>query len=103
MYAADLAIWLWTILFTAPAMEAFNVGSDRAISILELAHAVVAAIGSPASVRIAQQPILGARVQQYVPSIRKAEQKLGLKCKVSLEDAVRRTAAWHGHYPLYES
>jgi nucleoside-diphosphate-sugar epimerase len=99
MYAADLAIWLWTILFRAPAMEAFNVGSDRAISILELAHTVAAEIGSPANVRVAQHTVPGAKVQQYVPSIRKAKQKLGLKCEVSLEDAIHRTAAWHGHYP----
>jgi dTDP-glucose 4,6-dehydratase len=97
MYAADLAIWLWTILFRAPAMEAFNVGSDRAISILELAHAVTAAIGSTANVQVAQEAIPGARVQQYVPSIKKAEQQLGLKCEVSLEDAIRRTAAWHDY------
>jgi dTDP-glucose 4,6-dehydratase len=97
MYAADLAIWLWTILFRAPAMEAFNVGSDHAISILELAHAVKAAIGSKAQVRVAQEVVFGAPARQYVPSIKKAEQQLGLKCEVALEDAIRRTATWHGH------
>jgi dTDP-glucose 4,6-dehydratase len=97
MYAADLAIWLWSILFRAPAMEAFNVGSDRSISILELAHAVNAALGSTATVQVARKAIPGVQLQQYVPSIKKAEQQLGLKCEVSLEDAIRRTAAWHGH------
>lgn len=97
MYAADLAIWLWTILFRAPAMEAFNVGSDRAISILELARVVTATLGSSANVRVAQQAISGAVVQQYVPCIKKAEQQLGLKCEVTLEDAIRRTAAWHDY------
>jgi dTDP-glucose 4,6-dehydratase len=97
MYAADLAIWLWSILFRAPAMEAFNVGSNRAVNILELAHIVAAAIGSPAKVRVAQQAIPGAEIPQYVPSTRKAEQFLGLKCEVALEDAIRRSAAWHGY------
>jgi nucleoside-diphosphate-sugar epimerase len=97
MYAADLAIWLWSILFRAPAMEAFNVGSNRAINILELAHTVAAAIGSTAKARVAQQAIPGAAIQQYVPSTRKTEQFLGLKCEVALEDAIRRTAAWHGY------
>jgi nucleoside-diphosphate-sugar epimerase len=97
MYAADLAIWLWTLLFKAPAMEAFNVGSDRAISIAELAHAVPAAIGSTAEVQILQKAIAGTPVRQYVPSVRKAELQLGLKCLVSLEDGIRRTAAWHGY------
>jgi dTDP-glucose 4,6-dehydratase len=97
MYAADLAIWLWTILLRAPANQVFNVGSDQAISILELAHAVAAAIGSPATVRVAQKAVAGAEVQQYVPSTSKAQRELGLTCEVALEDAIRRTAAWHGY------
>jgi dTDP-glucose 4,6-dehydratase len=97
MYAADLAIWLWSILFRAPAMEAFNVGSNRAINILELARTVTAAIGSTAKIRVAQQAIPGAEIQQYVPSTSKAEQCLCLKCEIALEDAIRRTAAWHGY------
>jgi len=97
MYAADLAIWLWSILFRAPAMEAFNVGSNRAVNILELARTVTAAIGSTAKIRVAQQAIPGAEIQQYVPSTSKAEQCLGLKCEIALEDAIRRTAAWHGY------
>jgi nucleoside-diphosphate-sugar epimerase len=97
MYAADLAIWLWTILLRGPANQVFNVGSDQAISILELARAVAAAIGSRAAVRVAQTASAGAEVQQYVPSISKAQQNLGLKCEVALEDAIRRTVAWHGY------
>jgi len=96
MYAADLAVWLWTMLFRAPSMEAFNVGSDRAISILELAHAVVDALHSKAKVKVAQQHIPGSILRQYVPSTTKANQLLGLKCDVSIADAIRRTAAWHG-------
>ena len=95
MYAADMAIWLWTILLRSPASQVFNVGSDQAISILELAHAVASAIGSPAAVRVAQRAGAG-EPQQYVPSISKARQHLGLVCEVALEDAIRRTAAWHG-------
>lgn len=99
MYAADLAIWLWTLLFRAPAMEAFNVGSDEAISIAELAKTVLAALGSTAEVQVLQAASPASPVRQYVPSVDKAKQRLGLKCEVALEDAVRRTASWHG-YPL---
>lgn len=102
MYAADLAIWLWTMLFRAPSKEAFNVGSEQATSILELAHTVAASLGSKASVQVAQKSAQDAPVQQYVPSTRKAEQELGLQCHVSLEDAIRRTAARHGE-PLNTS
>jgi nucleoside-diphosphate-sugar epimerase len=97
MYAADLMIWLWTMLFRAPSLESFNVGSDQAASILELAHIVAATLGSTAGVQVAQQAEPGAPARQYVPSINKAQQRLGLQCCVSLEDAIRRTAAWHGY------
>ena len=97
LYAADLTVWLWTMLFRAPALEPFNVGSDQAVSILELANAVAAALGSKAGVEAAQQASQGAPRRQYVPSIAKARQQLGLDCRVSLEDAICRTAAWHGY------
>lgn len=99
MYAADLATWLWTILFRAPAMEAFNVGSDQAISISELAHAVVAAANSTANVQILQPRTEGAPLRQYVPNIDKAKRHLGLTCNILLDDAIRRTVAWH-RYPF---
>jgi len=96
LYAADLAIWLWTMLFRAPSMEAFNVGSDQAVSIVELAHAVSSALNSKAELYVAQEPVPGAPPRQYVPSIEKARQLLGLDVHVSLEGSIRRTAAWHG-------
>ena len=97
LYAADLAIWLWTLLFRAPALEPFNVGSNEAISISELASEVMAAVGSRMGVRTMQTAAPGAPLLQYVPDIEKARQQFGLRCEVSLQEAVRRTAAWHGH------
>lgn len=99
MYAADLAIWLWTMLFVAPSLDPFNVGSDRSISIRELAEAVPAAIGSSSRVEITKSPQAGAPLRQYVPSVAKAEQKLGLTCSIGLDEAIHRTAAWYGYAP----
>jgi nucleoside-diphosphate-sugar epimerase len=99
MYAADLAIWLWTLLFRAPPLDPYNVGSDQSISISDLAHAVTAALGSTARVRVAQCPTPGAELRQYVPRVEKALRELGLRCEITLDDAIRRTAAWHG-YPV---
>ncbi len=95
MYASDLAVWLWTMLFRAPPMEAINVGSDRAVSIRELAHTISQTIRGNEAVRVSQAESHQAPMQQYVPSIQKAEADLGLKCTVSLEEAIRRTAAWY--------
>lgn len=96
MYAADLARWLWTMLLRAPAAEAFNVGSPQSVSIKELAVTVQNALGSTAGIKIDGQAMEGAPVQQYVPCVQKAETCLGLRCEVSLEDAIRKTARYYG-------
>ena len=96
LYAADLATWLWTMLFRAPSMQAFNVGSAQAISIRDLAHAVVEALAVDVEVRVAKLPMEGVPLQQYVPSTERAQQLLNLKASLDLHEAIRRTAAWHG-------
>ncbi len=95
MYAADLAIWLWTILFRAESARAFNVGSERDLSIRAVAETVVAAIEPGAEIQIAQREIPGAPVQRYVPSVKAAKESLQLNDGISLTEAIRRTAAWH--------
>ena len=94
LYAADLAVWLWTILLQAPPLRAFNVGSDQAVSIHELARTVVEAISPSAEVRVVQAPSPGAPRTQYVPSIQRAQVELGLKVGMDLKEAIRRTASW---------
>jgi nucleoside-diphosphate-sugar epimerase len=95
LYAADLAIWLWTILFKAPPLEPFNVGSEDAISITDLARLTVETLAAQLSIQIAQQPTPNASPARYVPSTQRAQQQLGLRQTVSLAGSIRRTAAWH--------
>lgn len=95
LYAADLAIWLWTMLFRAPSMRAYNVGSEDAVTIRELATATVRAVNPAVPVEVAQ-PLDPARVpHRYVPSTARAREELGLRQTVSLDEGLRRTAAWH--------
>jgi dTDP-glucose 4,6-dehydratase len=95
LYASDLAIWLWTMLFRAPSMQPFNVGSEEAVSIATLAHTVAATLAPSIPIQIAKQPIAGAPPLQYVPSTQLAQQQLHLTQTVSLSEAIRRTAEWH--------
>jgi dTDP-glucose 4,6-dehydratase len=95
LYASDLAAWLWTLLFRAPSGEAYNVGSDEAVSIAELAHTVVEALGVSSEVQIRREVIPGMPRAQYVPATAKAREQLGLRVRVNLRDAIRYTAEWH--------
>ena len=95
LYASDLAAWLWTLLFAAPSGEAYNVGSDEAVSIADLARTVVEVLGVSSGIEVEQEAVPGSPVAQYVPSIAKAREQLGLRVHVSLRDAIRYTAEWH--------
>lgn len=95
LYAADLAIWLWTILLRGSPGRAYNVGSPNEISILSLAEAVAAAAGMNAGIDVAKKPAPGALPARYVPSTARAESELGLRPLIGLEDGLRRTYHWH--------
>lgn len=95
LYAADLAIWLWTILFRAPALMPFNVGSANDVSILELAQTVAATLNLKTEIRVAQQAVPGASPARYVPRVDRAREVLGLQETIGLKESIRRTAAWY--------
>ena len=94
----DLAHWLGVLLLRGQAQRAYNVGSDRAISIADLAHAI-ARRGEPAplAVRIQRQPVTGqsARRNCYLPDIARARAELGLEIEVDLDEAIAHTLARH--------
>lgn len=93
LHAADLASWLWTLLMRGRSGRAYNVGSDEAVSIAELARLFGAIGGS--TVELARVPDPGRAPDRYVPSIARAREELGLDVKIPLRDAVVRTLAWH--------
>lgn len=95
LYASDLAIWLWTLLFAAPSARAYNVGSAADLSIAELAAEISAATGGRAAVQIAGSPDPVRPVSRYVPAVTRAESELGLRVRVPLAEAIRKTIAWH--------
>lgn len=94
LYAADLAIWLWTILLRGESCQAYNVGAQEAISIFDLAHKVRQVLAPGAEVLVAQQAAPGVPASRYVPDIRRAQSELGLDAWVSLEESIQRMAAW---------
>jgi dTDP-glucose 4,6-dehydratase len=93
LYAADMAAWLWAILCAGRPGEAYNVGSEEELSIAELARLVAEAAGGR-GVELRGTPQPGRPPERYVPSTRKARVELGLEARVSLPEAVRRSARW---------
>ena len=95
LYAADLAIWLWTILVKGASNRPYNVGSRNALSIAEVAETVSRALPGQVPVEIARPAVPGQPAARYVPDTTRAESELGLRECVPLEEAIRRTAQWH--------
>src|ERR1700677_3124846 len=69
LYAADLAVWLWTILFRGPALMPINVGSAHDVSIRELAEIVARTLAPGTEIRVAKEAVPGAAPARYVPSV----------------------------------
>jgi nucleoside-diphosphate-sugar epimerase len=95
LYAADLAIWLWTILLRGKSMRPYNVGSEEAISIGELANVIARRFTREPTVRTARAPAPGAAAERYVPSTKRTRTDLGVAMTVNLEEALTRTVEWH--------
>jgi dTDP-glucose 4,6-dehydratase len=95
LYAADLAIWLWTILVRGESCRPYNVGSEQAWSIAGLAAEVAAALEPSTAIRVRGLPRPGAACDRYIPDTGRARLELGLRELISLPDAIRRTAEWH--------
>ena len=91
-YAADLSVWLWTLLLRGQAGAIFNVGGDTPISIREFAERVDQERG--AGVHILGQPDPTRPVDRYCPSVKKAMEQLGLENRIGLADGIRRTIQW---------
>ncbi|MDF2440046.1 MAG: dTDP-glucose 4,6-dehydratase [Abditibacteriota bacterium] len=95
LYAADLAIWLWTMLVNGQAGRAYNVGSPEAHSIREIAESVAACFLPAPKVLVAQTPREGVLPSRYTPSVQRARDELNLEPTIELEDAIRRTISWY--------
>jgi dTDP-glucose 4,6-dehydratase len=95
LYAAEMAIWLWTILIRGASNRPYNVGSREAVSIEQLAERVSRAVPGHPPVEIAQKPVPGQPAARYIPETARAEKELSLREWVPLDEAIQRTVQWH--------
>ncbi|MDZ3833305.1 MAG: NAD(P)-dependent oxidoreductase [Sphingopyxis sp.] len=95
LYAADLTVWLWLALMRAPPGTTWNMGSEEAISIADLARRTAKLLGGP-GVDIMGREDAGWNPGRYVPSTAAIRRQLGVEPTVALDEAIRRTAIFNG-------
>jgi dTDP-glucose 4,6-dehydratase len=88
----DLAVWLTTLMEKGQGGRAYNVGSDQAITIADLAYQVRDLIAPNKPVRILGKAEGNGVRSRYVPDISRAKQELGLNVTIPLTEAIRATA-----------
>jgi len=98
LYAADLTVWMWTLLLSAQSGAVYNLGSEEAVSIADLARRTADVLGGP-GVEILGQADAGWNPGRYVPSTAAIRRDLGLAPTVGLDEAIRRTALANGWNP----
>lgn len=93
LYAADLAIWLLTLLVRGAASAAYNLGSDQGIALADLANQISHSTGNSVTIEI-DLPRVNPTAARYVPSIERARHDFGLTAHTPLDLALRKTIAW---------
>jgi dTDP-glucose 4,6-dehydratase len=93
LHMAEHTVWLYKILFHGTPAQAYNVGSDDSISILEIAKAVCTEFPD-SSIEVAQPPSNNQSISRYVPNIERLKTELGLQVEIPLSDAIQRTIQW---------
>jgi dTDP-glucose 4,6-dehydratase len=88
----DLAAWLMSLLTDGQPGQAYNIGSDEPISILDLAHLVRDLISPNKRVEVLKAYDGVADRQYYVPNISKITKALGVRQTVSLKESIIQSA-----------
>ena len=91
LHSDDLAEWLFSLLFHGTPGQVYNVGSDQAVSIRELAETVWRVLGAENQIRVLKKVEPDAKPSRYVPDISKIQKELGVSVKIGLEEAIRKS------------
>jgi UDP-glucuronate decarboxylase len=97
---SDLAHWLMALIERGKPGEAYNVGSDKAISIAELATLVRDTLSPHKAIRILGTPDAQRLRHMYIPNTKKVSVHLGLHASKSLKESIQASAqaALSRHY-----
>jgi len=91
LYAADLMIWLWTVLIKGASCRPYNVGSEEDLNLETVAHMVSNSFSPPRSITIAKTKNASKKPERYIPRIRRIKTELGLDVCINTRDAIMRS------------
>lgn len=94
MYTSDLVIWLLYVLLKGENGQAYNVGSDDAVSIKELA-VKISSFFPNLSVKVLGELKPTDRNQNYIPCIKKIKSELNVPDIFNLDEAIYRTIQFY--------
>ncbi|MEM5329953.1 NAD-dependent epimerase/dehydratase family protein [Paraburkholderia sp. JHI2823] len=94
LYMADACIWLLRMLHSGECGHAYNVGSEREISIIDLARMIESLCGSNTRA-IPRIPPTDAPAPRYVPATAKARSALDVEEITPFERALLKTINWN--------
>jgi len=92
LYMTDLMVALLTILQNGVIGRAYNVGSEVAVSIEQLAHVVNRAVKGRG---VIIDGVPSDPSDRYVPDTTRLRTELDFVPKVTLDEAISRSAAWY--------
>jgi dTDP-glucose 4,6-dehydratase len=95
LYAADLAVWLWKILFNGNINSPYNVGSNQSINIYDLAKIIAKSDPKYNKKIIVKKLKSDSESLRYVPCTRKAKNELGLEIFTNFNKSLTKTLEFY--------
>jgi nucleoside-diphosphate-sugar epimerase len=95
LYPTDLLVMLVKLLVRGASGKAYNVGSEEAVTIRELAERISAIVGNGAT-RVLGSVDAGWNPGRYVPAVGVIRDEFGIEPIVNLDRAIRNTAFSYG-------
>ena len=100
LYADDLVRWLFKVLFEGMPGRAYNIGSNQAVAIRELAETVRKVLRPDSRIVVRGKPIPGKKTERYVPDVARILRELNVSIENGLEKTILKTAQCDMRNPI---
>jgi len=93
MYPSDMVAWILNILVNGQCGNAYNVGSDDEITLIDLARNIASFFPQKLEISSNLAPVSN-RKSRLIPDVSCVENALKLRAVVKLEEALKRSIEW---------